>query len=77
MNLSHLRFQLAQIRQSMRMQSQLLANFIDPISAMLRAQLASGNAPTSTTPERIESAKASLTTRLEEAGRNARARAWS
>jgi hypothetical protein len=60
-----------------RAPAQLPANFTDPIAAMLRAQVSNGAALTATTPEAIESAKAELAARLEEAGRRARARAWS
>jgi hypothetical protein len=76
-NLSHLRFQLAQLRHSLPVQAPLPAGYVDPITLTLRAQIAAGATPTPTTPEAIATAKASLTTRLEEAARNARARAWS
>jgi hypothetical protein len=60
-----------------RAPAQLPANFVDPIAAMLRAQIAAGATPTPTTPERREAALARLRERLEEAGRIARARTWS
>ena len=56
---------------------ELPAGYVDPIAAMLRAQIKAGATPTPTTPGRIEMAKASMLARLEEAGRRARARGWS
>ena len=56
---------------------ELPANWVDPIAAMLRAQIKAGATPTSTTPERIEKAKAALSARVAEAGRRARTRGWT
>jgi hypothetical protein len=78
MNFAHLRAQLAALRQSMPAQSALPANFIDPISAMLRARIAIGDVPGPTsTPAEREASRSRLRERLAEAGRRARARVWT
>jgi hypothetical protein len=78
MNLTSIKSQLAALKASMPVQAPLPAGYIDPITEMLRARIASGDSPaTATTPEAIATARASLTTRLEEAGRTARGRAWA
>jgi len=46
---------------------------VDSITTYLRSRITAGVGATPTTPEAIESAKASLTARLAEAGRAARA----
>jgi hypothetical protein len=56
---------------------ELPANFIDPITAMVRAQIAKGKTPTTTTTDVQATTKASLVARLAEAGRRARERGWS
>lgn len=77
MNLFHLHSRLARLLTAMPTRSQLPAGYVDPITAHLRAQIAAGVPTTPTTPEGIESAKASLAAWFEKAGRASRARAWS
>jgi hypothetical protein len=74
MNLHQLRTRIEAL--AGRRAPELPAGYIDPIAAMLRAQIKAGATPTPTTPERIEKAKASMLARLEEAGCRARGR-WS
>lgn len=72
MNLASLRKRIEAL--TGRRAPELPANWVDPIAAMLRAQIKAGATPTSTTPERIEKAKAMLLSRLAEAGVRARRR---
>jgi hypothetical protein len=61
MNFSHLRGQLEALRRSLPKRAQLPPGFVDPISAMLRAKVASGETRTTeTTPAAVEAAKVSM-----------------
>jgi hypothetical protein len=78
MSVSSIKSRIAALERKISTATQLPANFVDPIAAMLRARISAGVSPTPpATPERIEKTRATLVARLEEAGRRARARAWA
>ena len=68
---------LAQLEARANRVESLPAGYVDPITKMLRAQVAAGAVATPTTPDAIEACKAALTARLEAAGRATRSRVWS
>jgi hypothetical protein len=75
MNLAALRKRVEAL--TARRAPELPANWVDPIAAMLRAQIAAGATSTTTMPEVQAATRAALVARLEEAGRVARTRVWA